>query len=130
LSLLLCGFALVAALPAGAQQSSLDSGRLAGRTQISFGCPGPVQPGESCERWSTFPNARFSLTRIGPAMPAPRIVRSTARGSFSLALAPGSYRIVPLPQAHTRGGPTLTVVISRGATAWRLVRFEGYPQML
>jgi hypothetical protein len=129
-SLTLCAAAFVVALPAAADNRSLDPGRLAGRTQITFGCPGPAQPGKSCEHWSSFPNARFSLTRIGPAIPAPRIVRSNASGSFSLALAPGSYRIVPLPQAHTRGGAPLTVAISAGATAWRLVRFQGYPQML
>jgi hypothetical protein len=67
------------------------SGQLAGRTQISFGCPGPVQeetPG--CNPWRAFAHARFSLARRSasghPISGTRRIVTSDARGRFALCL--------------------------------------------
>jgi hypothetical protein len=120
--------AVAAGAPAVAQPGSSHLGRLIGRTQISFGCPGPVREGDECNPWRPFPNARFQVDRVGAAGGS-RIVRSDDRARFSVALAPGNYRIVPLPGAHTRGGSTLTVTIAPGATVWKLVRFVGFPMM-
>ena len=103
-------------------------GTLAGQTQISYGCPGPVaEGGPSCNPWRTFAQARFSVS------PSPsgraHIVVSDSLGRFSLRLAPGNYTVTSLPQAHTRGGTTLQIRIRPGALTRIVVRFQGYPMM-
>ena len=103
-------------------------GTLAGQTQISYGCPGPVaEGGPSCNPWRPFAQARFSVS------PSPsgraRIVVSDSLGRFSLRLAPGNYTVTSLPQAHTRGGTTLQVRIRPGALTRIVVRFQGFPMM-
>ena len=105
-----------------------DPGRLSGVTQISYGCPGPQRVGEQCERWSSFAHARFGLTTLGGRNA--RVITSDGRGRFTLALAPGRYRVTPLRQAHTTGGMSVTVTIRTSATTWIRVRFQGFPQML
>jgi hypothetical protein len=110
-----------AATPAG-------GGTLAGQTQISYGCPGPVaEGGPSCNPWRTFAGARFTVSpsALGPA----RTVVSDSLGRFSVRLAPGSYTVAALPQTHTRGGPALHVRIRAGALTRILVRFQGFPMM-
>ena len=78
--------------------------------------------------------ARFSVTREtsagGVVEGTRRVVLSDVRGRFTLRLPAGSYRLAPLPQAHTTGGPLVRVVVHSDATAWALVRFEGYPKMV
>jgi hypothetical protein len=104
------------------------AGTLAGQTQISYGCPGPVaEGGPSCNPWRTFARARFSVSP-NPSGRA-RIVVSDSLGRFSLRLAPGSYTVTSLAQAHTRGGATLQVRIREGALTRILVRFQGFPMM-
>ena len=103
-------------------------GTLAGQTQISYGCPGPVaEGGPSCNAWRPFAQARFSVS------PSPsgraRIVVSDSLGRFSLRLAPGNYTVTSLPQAHTRGGTTLQVRIRPAALTRIVVRFQGFPMM-
>jgi hypothetical protein len=103
-------------------------GTLAGQTQISYGCSGPVaEGGPSCNPWRPFAQARFSVspTPSGRA----RIVVSDSLGRFSLRLAPGNYTVTSLPQAHTRGGTTLQVRIRPGALTRIVVRFQGFPMM-
>ena len=47
---------------ASAGAAAQQRGWIAGVTQISFGCPGPVREGAPpCERWSRFPHARFTI---------------------------------------------------------------------
>ena len=76
-------------------------GTLAGQTQISYGCPGPVaEGGPSCNPWRTFAQARFSVSPS--ASGRIHIVVSDSLGRFSLRLAPGNYTVTSLPQgAHT-----------------------------
>jgi len=110
------------------------SGQLAGKTQISFGCPGPVREGTpGCNPWRAFAHARFSLARYsasGDPIPGTRrIVTSDARGRFAFRLPAGAYLLTPLPQRHTHGGTRLTVRLRAGDSATRLVRFIGFPQM-
>ena len=110
------------------------SGQLAGKTQISFGCPGPVQEGTpGCNPWHAFAYARFSLAQRSasgdPIAGTRRIVRSDARGRFALRLPVGSYLITPLPQRNTHGGTRLTVHVRAGESTSTLVRFIGFPQM-
>ena len=110
-----------AATPAGV-------GTLAGQTQISYGCPGPVAEAEpSCNPWRTFARARLSVSPSPPG--PPRTVVSDSLGHFSLRLAPGNYTLTALPQTHTRGGTTLHVRIRAGALTGILVRFQGFPMM-
>jgi hypothetical protein len=110
------------------------SGQLAGKTQISFGCPGPVQEGTpGCNPWRAFAHARLSLAQRSasgdPIAGTRRIVRSDARGRFALRLPVGSYLITPLPQRNTHGGTRLTVQVRAGESTTTLVRFIGFPQM-
>ena len=122
-------------LGAGAVPASANpNGRLAGLTQITYGCPGPQRVDQQCERWSMFVHARFALTRNrtdGTPMPSTRrVVVSDGSGRFSLLLAAGSYTIAPLAQTHTRGGRTLTARVRAGQTTRITIRFLGYPTML
>jgi hypothetical protein len=104
-------------------------GTLAGQTQISYGCPGPVaEGGPSCNPWRTFAQARFSVSASSPSGRA-QIVVSDGLGRFSLRLAPGNYTVTSLPQAHTRGGTTLQIRVRPGAVTRIVVRFQGYPMM-
>lgn len=115
--------------------ATTPAGWLAGKTQISFGCPGPVrEDGPSCNPWRTFPNAQLSLVRIGPGG-APvaatrRLVVSDDGGAFRLRLAAGAYEVTPLRQAHALAGTPLRVRVTAGAVTRLLVRFEGFPQMM
>jgi len=106
-----------------------DLGRLSGVTQISFGCPGPQRDGETCERWSSFAQARFHVAKLNSGAAA-RTVTSDRRGRFTLALAAGHYRLTPLRQANTTGGTPVTLTVRAGATTWARVRFQGFPRML
>jgi hypothetical protein len=110
------------------------SGRLIGRTQISFGCPGPVREGTpGCNPWRPFAHARFSLAqRSASGDPIPgtrRTVTSDAHGQFQLHLRDGGYIVTPLPQPHTHGGARLNVQVRAGESTTVLVRFAGFPQM-
>jgi hypothetical protein len=129
---LLAGTGTVAGAAAPAR--TVD-GWLAGRTQISFGCPGPVRKGyPSCDPWRVFAHARFSVAReAADGAPIPsttRLVVSDGQGRFSLRLPAGRYTVTPLPQAHTRGGTRLRVRAEAGAVTRVLVRFQGFPMML
>ena len=111
-----------------------SSGRLTGKTQISFGCPGPVREGTpGCNPWRPFVHARFSLAqRSASGNPIPgtrRSVTSDAHGQFQLLLRAGAYVITPLPQRHTHGGNRLNVQVRAGESTAVLVRFAGFPQM-
>jgi hypothetical protein len=115
-----------------ANPAATAGGRLAGKTQISFGCPGPATE-PLCNAWRPFAHARFSLAqRASRGNPIPgtrRAVTSDARGRFVLRLPVGSYLVIPLPQRHTRGGSRVIVHIRAGQTTTTLVRFDGFPQM-
>lgn len=127
---------LLAAVAAGAARgATVPAGWLAGKTQISFGCPGPVrQDGPPCEPWRIFPDARFAVVRIGPGgtpvAATRRVVVSDDGGAFRLRLAAGAYDVTPLRQAHTLGGAQLHVRVTAGAVTRVLVRFVGFPQMM
>lgn len=133
-------FALVTiALGAGAAVGEVAAasraGRISGVTQISFGCPGPVREGTpSCEHWTRFPHARFSITRLAddntPIKGTQQIISSGNRGEFTIALPSGRYLLRPLPQQHTNGGLPIHLEVRPAMTSWGLVRFTGYPQML
>jgi hypothetical protein len=110
------------ALASATLATAQPQGRLAGLTQISFGCPGPVRQGEQCERWLPYADAHFRV--------AGRVVVSDVHGRFSVLLPVGTYRVTPLPGAHTRGGILQTVRIAAGQTLRILVRFVGFPQMV
>jgi hypothetical protein len=114
--------------------SAKPDGRLAGLTQITYGCPGPQRVGQQCERWSMFAHARFALRRnAADGTPIPgtrRVVASDGGGRFSLVLAAGTYTIIPLAQTHTRGGTTLTARVRAGQTTRVTLRFLGYPMMV
>lgn len=110
------------------------SGRLSGKTQISFGCPGPVREGTpGCNPWRPFAHARFSLTQRSasgnPIAGTRRTVTADAHGQFQLLLRTGAYLITPLPQRHTHGGNRLNVHVRAGESTAVLVRFAGFPQM-
>ena len=109
--------------------SAIVTGRLSGVTQISFGCPGPQREGNPCERWSSFPRARFQVLRLASGA-ATRTITSGSNGRFTLLLATGRYRLTPLRQTQTTGGTPVTVTIRAGATTWARVRFEGFPRMV
>lgn len=121
--------ALALGSPSQAGSAARDPGRLSGVTQITYGCPGPQREGETCERWSSFAQARFHVTKLNSAA-ATLTVTSDGRGRFTLALAPGLYRLTPLRQAHTTGGTAITVTVRAGGTTWARVRFQGFPRML
>jgi hypothetical protein len=109
------------------------SGRLVGKTQISFGCPGPATE-PPCNPWRPFAHARFSLVQRsaegGPTPGTRRTVISDARARFSLRVPVGRYVITPVPQSHTHGGQRLVVLVRAGETTAALVRFIGFPQMV
>ena len=115
-----------------ANPGATASGRLAGKTQISFGCPGPTTD-PLCNSWRSFPRAHFSLAQRasrGNTIPGTRdAVTSDARGRFVLRLPAGSYLITPARQRHTHGGDRVIVHIRAGQTTTTLVRFDGFPQM-
>ena len=111
-----------------ASTAGQDQGRLSGVTQISYGCPGPQREGETCEHWSSFAHARFRLRTLSSG--DARTVTSGRLGRFTLLLTVGRYRLTPLRQAHTTGGPALTVTIRAAASTWTRVRFQGFPRML
>ncbi len=115
-----------------ANPAATASGRLAGKTQISFGCPGPATD-PPCNAWRPFAHARFSLAQRasrGDTIPGTRrAVTSDARGRFALRLPVGTYLITPLPQRHTDGGTRVTVHVRAGESTTTLVRFDGFPQM-
>ena len=109
-------------------------GTLAGRTQISFGCPGPAREGTpGCNPWRPFAHARFSLGQLSASgNPIPgtrRTVTSDAHGRFQLLLPAGAYVVTPLPQRNTHGGKRLNVQVRAGESATVLVRFAGFPRM-
>ncbi|MDP9307049.1 MAG: carboxypeptidase-like regulatory domain-containing protein [Actinomycetota bacterium] len=117
-----------------ANPAVMASGRLTGKTQISFGCPGPVREGTpGCNPWRPFAHARFSLRqRSASGNPIPgtrRTVTSDAHGRFQLLLPAGAYVITPLPQQNTDGGKRLNVQVRAGESATVLVRFAGFPRM-
>jgi hypothetical protein len=125
--------ACVAQTAAGA--AGLASGRLTGKTQITYGCPGPVRVGApACDHWITFPRARFTVTRLGatgaPIAGTKQLVVSDASGRFTLVLTAGRYRLALLPQQHTRGGSPISVTVNADRVTWALVRFQGFPQMV
>jgi hypothetical protein len=110
-------------------------GTLAGRTQISFGCPGPVREGRpSCHPWHIFAHARFAVApEAADGSPIPntnRVVVSDGQGRFILRLPAGRYTVTPLPQAHTHGGTSLRVWIEADTLTRVRVRFQGFPLML
>jgi hypothetical protein len=110
------------------------SGWLTGKTQISFGCPGPVREGTpGCNPWRSFARARFTLAQRSasgnPIAGTRRTVISDAHGQFRLLLRAGAYLITPLPQRHTHGGNRLNVQVRAGESTAVLVRFAGFPQM-
>jgi hypothetical protein len=113
--------------------SPVVDGRLAGLTQITYGCPGPQRVGQPCEHWSAFARARLAVTQNGsdgkPMASTQRVVVSDQKGRFALLLPAGVYTITPLPQTHTRGGRKLTVRLRPGATTRVTIRFLGYPMM-
>jgi hypothetical protein len=115
-----------------AHPAATASGRLAGMTQISFGCPGPATE-PPCNPWRPFAHARFSLaqraSRGDPVSGTRRLVTSDARGRFAFRLPVGSYLIAPLPQRHTHGGTRVIVHVRAGESTTTLVRFDGFPQM-
>jgi hypothetical protein len=119
----------------GSAGAAVDStGILAGATQISFGCPGPVSDsGTGCNPWHSSPSARFSISRRArgglPLSNTRMVVTSRLDGRFSLRLSPGSYLVTPLPGRNTHGGPRLTVRVRAGSVTTLLVRFVGFPQM-
>jgi hypothetical protein len=116
-----------------ANPATTPSGRLTGKTQISFGCPGPTTEPPSCNPWRPFAHARFSLARRSASgNPTPgthRAVTSDARGRFALRLPVGTYLITPLSQRHTHGGTPVIVQVRAGESTTTLVRFYGFPQM-
>jgi hypothetical protein len=117
-----------------ANPAATASGNLTGKTQISFGCPGPVQEGTpGCNPWRPFAHARFSLAQRSasgnPIAGTRSTVTSDAHGQFQLLLTSGAYVITPLPQRHTHGGNRLNVRVRAGEYTTALVRFAGFPQM-
>jgi hypothetical protein len=126
--------AVIVLLTGSAGAAVVSIGTLRGSTQISFGCPGPVNgSGPGCNPWHTYPSARFSVSRRatgGGAVPDTAVVvTSNLSGRFSLQLSPGSYLVTPLPGGNTHGGRRLTVRVRAGAATTMLVRFVGFPQM-
>ena len=115
--------------------AATPTGWLAGKTQISFGCPGPVRDGvPSCNPWHAFPNARVSVVRVAangtPIASTRRLVVSDGAGAFRLRLAAGAYEVVPLRQPHTLPTDPLRVRVNAGAVTRVVVRFEGFPKMM
>jgi hypothetical protein len=109
------------ALP-GVAAGAVAPGTLAGRTLISFGCPGPVREGDqSCNPWQVFPNARFAV--------GTRVFRSDAGGRFTLRLARGRYVVRTLPQPHVRGELRVVATVRSGARTTIVLRFNGFPKM-
>jgi hypothetical protein len=78
--------------------------------------------------------ARFAVTRDRadgtPIASTRRVVASDQHGRFNIQRTTGTYTLTPLPQAHTRGGTTLTVQIHAGLTARVTIRYRGYPMMV
>jgi hypothetical protein len=120
---------------AAASKTQPGSGVLAGLTQISYGCPGPVSIGQpTCESWHPFPHAHFGIRQIGPrGQPLPQIIRvvtSDRQGRFSARLTTGDYQLTPLVQTHSSGGRKLTIHIRPDHTTRIVVRFLGVPRMV
>ena len=126
--------ACIGAAVAIANPALTARGHLTGKTQISFGCPGPVGEGTAgCNPWRPFAHARFSLAqRSASGNPIPgtgHTFTSDAQGHFQLLLSAGAYVITPLPQRNTHGGKRLKVQVRAGKVTVALVRFAGFPQM-
>src|SRR5260221_3531752 len=73
--------------------SAIVTGRLSGVTQISFGCPGPQREGNPCERWSSFPRARFQVLRL-TSRAATLTITSGSNRRFALLVATGRYHLM------------------------------------
>lgn len=114
----------LAARPAAAAARARD-GRLAGRTEISLGCPA-VRPGSTCRSTRPYPGARFSVSRMAPdgaPRPGGRIVASNPQAVFSTALPAGAYVIAPLASKGTAGA-RIDVRVRAGLTTRVVVRFR------
>jgi hypothetical protein len=126
--------AVAAVLSGIAGAATGSTGTFRGTTQISFGCPGPVnESGPSCNPWRPFPGARFSISRRStngtPIAATAVTVTSNGRARFNVRLDAGTYMVTPLPQHNTRGGTRLIIRVRAGTVTTALVRFRGYPLM-
>ncbi|MGZ4390101.1 MAG: hypothetical protein ACXVZL_12040 [Gaiellaceae bacterium] len=115
--------------------ATTPAGWLAGKTQISFGCPGPVRDDvPSCNPWHAFPNAQVSVVRVAangtPVASTRRLVVSDDTGAFRLRLAAGAYEVIPLKQPHALPTDPLRVRVTAGTVTHVVVRFEGFPKMM
>ena len=109
-----------------AARAATTSAHLAGKTEISIGCPAE-RPGSSCQPTRPLPNAHISITKITPRGQPDRharIVIANAQALFSVALAPGAYVITPLAQSRTPEGPKLTVRVRAGHTTHVVISFQ------
>ncbi|HEY6053189.1 MAG TPA: hypothetical protein VIU86_04615, partial [Gaiellaceae bacterium] len=119
----LIAIAVLAAAGAAAGAShgaTVPTGWLAGKTQISFGCPGPQRDdGPACNPWRTFANAQVSVVRVRadgtPVLSTRRLVVSDDAGAFRLRLAAGAYMVTPVKQPHALPTAPLQVRVTGGA---------------
>lgn len=99
------------------------TGLLAGKTLISFGCPGPVKEGgPDCSPWRPFSDARLSV--------AGRVIVSDGSGRFAVHLRAGTYVVKTLPMPHARGGSRIVVTVRAGLTTRVVLRYDGFPKMV
>jgi hypothetical protein len=121
---------------AGASQgATVPTGLLAGKTQISFGCPGPQRDDvPACNPWRTFANAQVSVVRVRadgtPVLSTRRLVVSDDAGAFRLRLAAGAYTVTAVKQPRALPTAPLHVRVTAGAVTRVVVRFEGFPKMM
>jgi hypothetical protein len=115
--------------------ATTPAGWLAGQTQISFGCPGPVRDDvPTCNPWHAFAGAQVSVVRVRadgtPILSTRRLVVSDDAGAFRLRLAAGGYTVTAVKQPRALPTAPLRVRVRAGSVTRVVVRFEGFPKMM
>lgn len=101
----------VFASPSSGHSSTPDSG-IAGKVMIGPTCP-VERPGRVCER----PYQTSITIRRKPKGTVVARVQSSATGQFRIALAPGTYRVIPRnARPYPRSSPQLATVHSHRYT--------------
>jgi hypothetical protein len=116
-----CAIAVTGAAGAQATNASLKSGPtglVRGRVVIAAGCPGPAQIGRS--ECAKHPVRSAIQVIVAPENDAGKdevltTIRTDRGGRFLLAIAPGSYRLVPISPSGLPGNKPVLITVTAGS---------------